>query len=430
MYSKAVEIFYYKYRTFFDKDKTAKAYGYWEPYAVAEKFFQLVKRATKDDLDSGKIYFALLKSIGVKRSNKCEKLLHRVCTCSMYNISDSEFETQYEKLCTEIQNTSLTMLKDSSIEMLICILSSLGLFRASFLLREKYERKVLDSGSSLQKYSVYFQNGQFGKAYELIQHGISFRILKCFCPGTFKAMERCLLPTVCPDAVDKTGDFARYLQGKRVYIIGPSDNRTPVVIPEENRVVIRYAYMGAERVGGYYKTIPTDISYYNGMHAVTVSTMEKTEFLLDLSFAVLKYRLQNTFWNHLNHKLRVRYADRVPYTMQHGVSPNMLQIVLTDLLPLGKINLMVLDNNLYLNRSYTEGYASNQVQQKMDDFAFANQFAKHDVFCNFKYTRALFLQGYFTADSRLEEILSMTCEQFAEAMEQEYGHMQSVKKTQ
>lgn len=82
----------------------------------------------------------------------------------------------------------------------------------------------------------------------------------------------------------------------------------------------------------------------------------------------------------------------------------------------------VLNNNLYLNRVYEAGYASIEVQKAQGDYDFAAQFAKHDVFCNFRFTKALHDRGFFRADARLEAIMSMTAEQFADAMQKEYGH--------
>lgn len=426
MIVKATEIVYHKYREVFDKEKTAKAFGYWKPYNHVETFFRLAKSASQEDLKSGKVYSALVHSIGVSQNNRAERLLRRVCVCSMYNISADDFASEYLALCKEIESINLSCLNNPATEMLICLLLTLGMFSAALLLREKYEDKILSYGSDLQKYSVYFQNGSFTQAHNLLQTSHLFRCIKLLSPRTYASMENSILPIVNPEKADTSSPFARYLLGKSVFIIGPSDNNSPVNIPDKNRVVIRYAYMGKSKLGGYYQDVSTDVSYYNGMHATTVASMDQTEFLSDISFAVLKYKLPVCFWENLGGMLYVRYANRVPYAMQHGVSPNMLQIVLADLLPLGKLNLTVLDNNLYLNRHYTEGYASNQVQKKMDDYAFANQFAKHDVFCNFKFTKALFMQGFFSADSRLTGILQMSCEQFAEAMESEYGHQRSL----
>lgn len=426
MLSQASEILYRRYREVFDREKTAKAFGYWKPYARTEAFFRLAKGASQEDLETGKVYAALLQAIGARNQKPYKQLFCRICSCSVYCISEAEFDRRYAQLCSELESADISSLDNSAIELLICILSTLGLFTAALLLREKYESKVLSAGSALQKYSVLFQNGRFQDAYALLRKSTFFRTFRVLHPRTYASMERSLLPVIHPETADIHIPFAEYLQGKAVYIIGPSDNRTPIPIENENRVVIRYAYMGREKVGGYYKSIPTDVSYYNGTHAEAAASMDKPGFLADLSFAVLKYKLQVPFWDNLGKAPQVRYANRAPYTMQHGVSPNMLQIVLTDLLPFGRLRLTVLDNNLYLNRHYTEGYASNQVQKKMDDFAFANQFAKHDVFCNFKFTRALFRQGFFSADPRLEEILGMNCRQFAEAMENEYGHKQGL----
>lgn len=427
MVSKASEILYRKYREVFDKDKTAKAFGYWKPYAQAETFFRLSKSATQEDLESGRVYSALLEVLGIRKNHRYQNLFRHICSCSVYCISAEEFDERYAQLCAVLTNSDISTLSNSATELLICILSTLGLFKAALLLREKYEAKVLSMGSALQQYSVHFQNGRFQNAYDLLQESSFFRVFRVLHPKTYASMEQSILPVICPETADTQSTFAKYLRGKAIYIIGPSDNKTPIPLNAENRVVIRYAYMGTSKVGGHYKAVSTDVSYYNGMHATTVASMDKPEFLKDLSFAVLKYKLQVPFWDTFENVLQVRYANRASYTMQHGVSPNMLQIVLTDLLPYGKLNLTVLDNNLYLNRHYTEGYASNQVQKKMDDFAFANQFAKHDVFCNFKFTRALFNQGFFTADPRLKDILSMSCEQFAEAMENEYGHKQGLQ---
>ena len=209
MVSKVSEILYHRYREVFDSKKTAKAFGYWKPYAQAEAFFRFAKNATQEDLESGKVFSALIQAIGVSRNGGCPNLFRHICSCSVYCVSKEEFDNRYTELCAEIKKSDISSLNNSATELLICILSTLGLFSAALLLREKYEAKILAKGSALQKYSVYFQNGRFHDAYELLQTTTFFKAFKVLHPKTYTYMEQSLLPVIHPETADRHSTFAK-----------------------------------------------------------------------------------------------------------------------------------------------------------------------------------------------------------------------------
>lgn len=410
-----------RYRTLFHPEKTGKAFGYWKNEVLGKRFYELSQVADYPSNAVEQLAQVLMQIVRGSTFQRHEKMLRAMCTCSCFHVSSGEFEENYRSFISLLEEEDVSDIDNLALERIIYILVSQGLFRAALLLREKFEAKVLKYGSASEKMSVFFQNGDFTSAHSLFCSSPYFSVLRFLSPRAYTTYKRTIEAVVSPKNADHQSEFSRYISARPVYIIGPSDNHCPTVL-QDDCVVIRYAYMGKQRLTGCYAERQTNISYYNGMHASSVAAMPDTSFLDDLRFAVLKYRIKSSFWQRRldNHHLRISPVSLS--VMQHGVSPNMLQIVLVDLMQFGKIDLTVLNNNLYLNRFYEEGYASVEVQKKQDNYAFAAQFAKHDVFCNFKFTKALFEQGFFQADARLKAILSMTNEEFADAMEREYGH--------
>lgn len=419
------ELLYHKYRTVFHPLKTGKAYGYSQIWLLARDYYTLSKNTSSSESTIEGLYRSLSNLLKCDSSQKHDKLLRSICLCSYYGQTAEAFEKNYAALLNVLNGEDVSDIAGLSIEYLIYILLTQGLFHAALILREKYEAIVLAHGTDAEKVNVYFQNGNFEAALSLIRKSNYFRFIHCFMPRTYKTYIQTMEAVIDSEKAEKKSRFSQYIKGKSVYIIGPSDNQCPVKLPDDC-IVIRYAYMGKARLSGCYSANQTNISYYNGMHATTVAATDDTSFLDELQFAVLKYKIKSSFWGKRLDPSHLRIAPVALSTMQHGVSPNMLQIVLMDLMQFGKIDLTVLNNNLYLNRIYQSGYASVEVQKKQSAYEFAAQFAKHDVFCNFKLTKALFERGFFNTDTRLGEILSMTNEEFADAMQKEYGHQNAL----
>ena len=415
------ELLLSRYRKVFHPKRTGRAFGYWHTWVLGKEYYELSKDVSKGVASSEQLLGLLARILNTRTQKKQDRLLLSVCMCSRFDHSVSAFEQHYRTLLSELECTDIADWDNTAIERLIYIFIVEGLFHAALLLREKFEKKVLASGSVNQKMAVLFQNGAFEDASRLLHEPSSSLAIRCFSRRAYRTYKRSIDAVTIPHNTQHKGAYAQYLKAQPIYIIGPSDNQCPVAMPD-NCAIIRFAYMGKERLSGCYASKQTTISYYNGTHADRVSAMSDTSFLDELQFAVLKYKPLTNKWGKRMEPSHLRVAPIELAVMQHGVSLNMLQVVLIDLLQFGKLDITVLNNNLYLNRVYEAGYASIEVQNAQGDYDFAAQFAKHDVFCNFRFTKALHDRGFFRADARLEAIMSMTAEQFADAMQKEYGH--------
>ena len=415
------ELLLSRYRKIFHPQKTGRAFGYWNTWVLGKEYYELSKEVSNGSASNQQLIDLLAKKLNLNNWQEQENLLRSVCMCSRFDHSVSAFEQHYRTLLSELECTDIADWDNTAIERLIYIFIVEGLFHAALLLREKYEKKVLTSGRADQKLAVLFQNGEFEAASRLLHAPSSSFAVRCISLRAYHTYKRSIDAALGSENSQPKNVYEQYLKSRPIYIIGPSDNQCPVSIPEDCALV-RFAYMGKERLSGCYANKQTTISYYNGTHADRVSDMADTSFLDELQFAVLKYKPLTHDWCRRLDSRHLRVAPIELAVMQHGVSLNMLQIVLIDLLQFGKLDITVLNNNLYLNRVYEAGYASIEVQKAQGDYDFAAQFAKHDVFCNFRFTKALHDRGFFRADARLEAIMSMTAEQFADAMQKEYGH--------
>ena len=398
---KVYKILYKKYLgEYFDNNKTSKALGYFEKNYYCEMFYDAVNQA--DDEKSKCILKKMLSSKGYLNNYV---FIEAFCKCCLEKDASKRIYF-YETTLIKDLSDNIKFTKKSDWEKILYLILSQRMYRLALCVRNKFIDFLKVKGKFRDRYSVCIENGEYKQAEAMLKKSIKLKILKAVQHPNFYRYYNSL-PTWKKargndEYLDK--EFKSYIKDKRILIIGPSDNGEIYEINPKYDVVVRFACFEGE----------ADISYYNGLHSVR---MENNGTVPEgVKFCVFKYRRQNSFRNNLYEKKVGRMARWSLMMMLSGCSPNMLQVALADLLHYTD-KIEVRDNNLYLNNIYKEGYASNELLKNMNGYKKNSMFAQHDILGNFRYTSSLFRNGFFSADSKLTNILNMTEEEYAYQME-------------
>lgn len=409
------KIRYHKYdRYYFDDEKTSLVSGYRDLYLRGKHF---------DDMLCQDIWVdeQVCNIIGAGRKHKPYVLpiMKAIAKCDKIK-GTKVFEEQYASLMEMLKNLVLRNGKRIIWQRILYILFTRGFFRAACVLRKKYEEYLLQYGGTAEKFSVLVETGRFKEAEGIMNKSFCIRVMKYLGLREYETYSDCIGAFLSEtDRIEQKNDslFREKLRGRKLFIIGPSDNGEMVYMKEEDRM-IQYAYFGkkAEK----YKGHRLNFAYYNGKYGDKLIETDYEDIIYDLDMCIFKYEDDRSVRKMLyqNEKgRRARWSHRI---MFFG-SPNMLQLTLTDLLAMGAEDIVVLDNNLYLNNVYNKDYVSTQVIAQMDGYTRMMQFAQHDIIGNFQYLKSLYKKGLFSCDKILDEIMSMSLMEYAYAMEKENG---------
>ena len=216
---------------------------------------------------------------------------------------------------------------------------------------------------------------------------------------------------------DGSSEFARYLHGKKVAIVGPVD--TGLQNGEEIDsfdVVIRMNYRGLSAFAPSVFGTRTDVSYYvRGMFTRDGSSIR--EAWADLKFAVHAASLASEFdgapvktW----HSHTVSSRD-TPFFA--GI-PNAFQRCILDLMHYDCHSIKLFNGNLWLDRTPT-----NPAYHKgsFADFNLPFVFVNHDIVSNFLFLKRVLQSGMIQTDEVLSSILAMSVDEYVSEMHRVHG---------
>ena len=407
-------IIYHKYdRYYFDDTKTSLVSGYKDLFDRGRDFDILINKNISSACEYKKIF-----GINTKKTCSFERILEKLVLCELKE-NAYDFHVNYRGLLEALKKVDITKKTEDVCRRFLYVFNTRGMYRAACVLRERYALFLLRNGTISQKFSVYIETGKYKEAKQLINSSPYFKLIKMLGMHEYETYSNCI--GILNDADDHKNKndilFKNYIQGKRVVIIGPSNNEDDMEITDKD-VIIQYAYMGKKLEKN--KNIKLDLSYYNGRYGTKLAQSEDVHFLDELFMMVFKYEEDNSFRQKKykqNKARRARWSHRIMY---FG-SPNMLQITLTDLLLMGAKNIYVTDNNLYLNNKYSKNYISNATIAGMDDYTKRSQFAQHDLIGNFQYLKTLYEKKYFKCDAVLDRIINLSSMEYAHEMEIQNG---------
>lgn len=203
-------------------------------------------------------------------------------------------------------------------------------------------------------------------------------------------------------------EFAKYLEGKSVAIVGPT--RVGLVSGSEIDsfdVVVRFNHRDSLAYDSKYFGTKTNCSYYIRLKndECLKRSVEKLDFLM---FEVCEFPLPD------NVKAR-RRIEAFSYLASPFLCdmPNSVPQALMDILRFSPSCVKIFNVNLFVSLDYISGYFhSGEVGRPM---------AVHDPVSNFIFMQRLYSNQLFEADRALEDILKMSVDQYVSALNNAYG---------
>jgi hypothetical protein len=216
--------------------------------------------------------------------------------------------------------------------------------------------------------------------------------------------------------------YSKLIKDKNIAVVGPAPyNKSRPLLGKEIDsfdLVIRFNYLGKELKDKSFGS-KTDISYYNGNTINKINSMNNINFLSDLKFINFKptlIRYQIDF----NHNNKIRNLSNMKF-MFNGY-PNLLQIVLWDLLHFDPGRVKIFHNNLFhTNNAYRKGYefdgSEYDISDKKNVFFQSCIRTGHDLISQFKFTKKLWEKDLVSVDEELFQVLSLTDYEYIEGLE-------------
>lgn len=265
------------------------------------------------------------------------------------------------------------------------------------LLLIKGAQAALDAGNIRQVQDLQTQIDRISEAREYSR--IMGSYLK-MCAGKNPGYEAF---TVAPKG------FTRLVSGRSVAVVGPSRS-----VEDQGQeidgfdVVVRVNYWGVGRsaVGAGLGT-RTDISYYNRAQGEDLMECDRG-FLSDLKYAVFKFA--------------ERHACGSPSRRAAALSPvffaghpNMIPIIIFDLLHFRPARLKVFGTNFFLSELSHHGeyvgYSGARPSKRLSSFA------SHDLLGQLNVVRGMCGGGFLEPDDQCSRVLEMTDQEYLTAME-------------
>lgn len=213
--------------------------------------------------------------------------------------------------------------------------------------------------------------------------------------------------------IDRT--FKNYIKDKTIAIVGPvASNSGMAKEIDHYDCIIRFNYDTTEKgCDPLNKGMRTNLTYFNGEFGDNFITTKK-EIPKDLDWLVFKKKLPLSF-KQIATNSRTINIGIIPF---HG-GYNLLQICLIDLLLHSTSNIKIFDNDLMLTVKRQKGYYPGKFEYHGKE-RYLQNIGNHDPITNFVFTKHLFKNKIITGDNRLERVLNMSSDEYAQKLQENY----------
>lgn len=209
--------------------------------------------------------------------------------------------------------------------------------------------------------------------------------------------------------------FKNYIKDKSIAIVGPvASNSGMAKEIDHYDCIIRFNYDTTEKgCDPLNKGMRTNLTYFNGEFGDNFITTKK-EIPKDLDWLVFKKKLPLSF-KQIATNSRTLNIGIIPF---HG-GYNLLQICLIDLLLHSTSNIKIFDNDLMLTVKRQKGYYPGKFEYHGKE-RYLQNIGNHDPITNFVFTKHLFKNKIITGDNRLERVLNMSSDEYAQKLQENY----------
>lgn len=218
-------------------------------------------------------------------------------------------------------------------------------------------------------------------------------------------------------------EFSKYIEGKRIAIVGPSssgiDHSEEIACNFDITVTMNYNGIKTPAIEPL--NLKHHISYYNGRLTGSITTpgenMSDFSYLKDLDFAVVKARKVNDRTAVADYT-KLRDSAVVDGLFLRG-APNLLQVILLDLTHFQPACVKAFYLNIGLSETlHDKDYLKALNRTNLEPRDQWRSLAKHNPIMQYDYTSFLYKTGFLEADTRLTEVLELGTVEFMRQMEE------------
>lgn len=378
-----------------------------------------------------------LNNIGIPYKNGTEKILvELVCRLANEYVYKNEINEDIYESITGILAEKSQKIRDVNLLYLENFLLCSGLYELAYKVREiscqkqirRYEKKKhVAFHDVMPLFWSYIEAGRKKDALVLSER--VDRLCWSYLDKEIRFLQSVLNGKVEDHLVSNNSEedsaFDKLIRGKRVLIVGPAENGTDVEkCVAEHDVIISMIYRRNLEINLENKS---HISYYSGLALRKMD--DNKEFFNDLDVAVFK-RVKSDFQREMLkngrarecHGFKEKYMGsseemKVALVYSNLCSPNLLQVILMDILMFHPEKVTVINTNLFLaEKRYNSKYKVAGTTQNA--ISFRRSFALHNMINMYQLTKLLSDNGIIEVDEGCRKVLELGTKEYTRRMQQ------------
>lgn len=367
----------------------------------------------------------------IERSQKFQNIityLSNCINCSYYKKND--YKSYINETEEYIKNNDWNELTNKELRNIEFICISNGLYRIAYTIRKiqkdnflnSYKNHMISSKNRVGFFwSLLSSNMDVNKIYSILEKDYNYfsREMQLLIKKSYPITEKNSNNNSLKRRNQNDIIFANMIEGKKVAIIGPSNSELDITeINTKYDVVIRLTYRGQDSYDKEINPSLKRISYYNSEASRKILNMDKV-FFVDLDFIVFKsieHKFQRILFK--NNKCRSVFpAEMIFYNAQ----PNMLQVVLFDLLYFNPSEIKIFNFNFFLaTKAYKEGYKIEGTGHD-EKLKLWKSFAVHNIISQYEFSKLLYDRSIIKADDEGSYVLSLGLDNYIDKFQAIYS---------
>ena len=331
----------------------------------------------------------------------------KCCSC-IYETKVSCYNEIYSMLIKKFEKVDSNILSEADWRKLYQFAELHGLFRLAVLLRKKYKSALKYNNNNRllwRKVQCAIEDNDLQESSRILSNMYDDSSYNEYCK---KDLDIALwfLDTI-GGRTKASDNYSDFLHNKKIHIYGPLEYQTKR--KEEDEVIVRIDDRLTRGVDDR-----TNVLYIN----YEVSEMMKnypSKYWEKFDFVSLKDKgvLQNAH----NSRNMKNFSNLFLFGF-----PNMIPLIIVDLLFSGVNNIYLSGINLYCSsKPYGNGYEGFYIMQDLQSGKHRIQdWCIHDVLSQYYFMKNLYDKNFFTPSEELKRVLLMTDEEYALNMEREH----------
>lgn len=328
------------------------------------------------------------------------------------NTNNHKFKLSYPKLLKQIKSKKFLFKNFDNFQKLKQLSILLGFFKlANFFYDNSYfiltnSKHISQKNyTSLILYLVY--NNNYDKILDLIGKKKLKYIKDLNTIYTF-------LTSIVPDENISNSNI---FYNKNVVILGPDSSKNELAF-NKDAIYIRNNFRGTNYLPNFQKSIPTDVSFYNGECAEYINKNPSILNNLKLKAIYIKDLQYHFDINNISSNIKKNiYNTPNIYSLFSFSSPYMLPIMIIEILSNNPKSLTIYGNNLYLSKTLHNKDYHKDMKINLNKQSYIKAFSIHGIIDNFMFIEYFYKHKLIKVDNYFSQILSKGINKYLEDME-------------